>query len=74
MTSHEAVDLGEVIGDRDVEWSEPGNTVLFSRKRKRANKHLELQFAGPKVRRRLLSERGRTSLLCQTREEKGFTM
>ena len=32
LTSHEAADLGEVSGNwRDVEWSEPGNTVLFSR-------------------------------------------
>ena len=32
MTSHEAVDLGEVSGNAfDVVWAEPGNTVLFSR-------------------------------------------
>ena len=32
VTSHEAADLGEASGNwRDVEWSEPGNTVLFSR-------------------------------------------
>src|SRR5580658_8970983 len=32
VTSHEAVDLGEVSGNqRDVVWSEPGNSVLLSR-------------------------------------------
>jgi serine/threonine protein kinase/Tol biopolymer transport system component len=33
VTSHEAMDLGEVelFGDYDVVWAEPGNTVLFSR-------------------------------------------
>jgi hypothetical protein len=31
VTSHEAVDLGEVSGNRDVVWDEPGKTVLFSR-------------------------------------------
>ncbi len=32
VTSHEAVDLGEVPGNEfDVVWAEPGNTVLFSR-------------------------------------------
>ncbi|MGC2722675.1 MAG: protein kinase [Candidatus Acidiferrales bacterium] len=32
VTSHEAVDLGEVSGNPfDVVWAEPGNTVLFSR-------------------------------------------
>ena len=33
VTSHEAVDLGEVSGNAfDVVWAEPGNTVLFSRR------------------------------------------
>jgi serine/threonine protein kinase len=33
VTSHEAMDLGEgeLFGDYDVVWAEPGNTVLFSR-------------------------------------------
>jgi Tol biopolymer transport system component len=31
VTSHEAVDLGEVSGNRDVVWAESGKTVLFSR-------------------------------------------
>jgi Tol biopolymer transport system component len=31
VTSHEAVDFGEVSGNRDVVWAEPGKTVLFSR-------------------------------------------
>ena len=32
VTSHEAVDLGEVSGNAfDVVWAEPGNSVLFSR-------------------------------------------
>jgi serine/threonine protein kinase len=32
VTSHEALDLGEVTGNAaDVVWAEPGNTVLFSR-------------------------------------------
>jgi serine/threonine protein kinase len=33
VTSHQAVDLGEVelFGDYDVVWAEPGKTVLFSR-------------------------------------------
>jgi Tol biopolymer transport system component len=33
VTSHQAVDLGEIelFGDYDVAWAEPGNTVLFSR-------------------------------------------
>jgi Tol biopolymer transport system component len=31
VTSHEAIDLGEVNGNYDVVWAEPGNTVLFSR-------------------------------------------
>ena len=31
LSSHEAVDLGEVSGNADVTWAEPGNSVLFSR-------------------------------------------
>jgi Tol biopolymer transport system component len=31
MTSHKAVDLGDVSGNDDIAWEEPGNTVLFSR-------------------------------------------
>ena len=31
VTSHKAVDLGEVHGNHDFVWAEPGNTVLFSR-------------------------------------------
>ena len=32
VTSHEAVDLGEVSGSsRDVVWGEPGSTILFAR-------------------------------------------
>jgi serine/threonine protein kinase/Tol biopolymer transport system component len=31
VTSHEAVDLGEVSGNPDVVWAEPGSAVLFSR-------------------------------------------
>ena len=32
LTSHEAIDLGEVSGNPDESvWAEPGNTVLFSR-------------------------------------------
>ncbi len=31
VTRHEAVDLGEVSGNGDVVWAEPGKTVLFSR-------------------------------------------
>ncbi len=31
LASHEAVDLGEVFGNLDVVWAEPGKTVLFSR-------------------------------------------
>ncbi len=33
VTSHEAVDLGEISGNAfDVVWGKPGNTVLFSRR------------------------------------------
>ncbi len=33
VTTHEAVDLGEISGNAfDVVWGEPGNTVLFSRR------------------------------------------
>jgi len=31
LTSHEAVDLGEVSGNYDAVWGEPGKTVLLSR-------------------------------------------
>jgi serine/threonine protein kinase len=31
LTSHQAVDLGEVSGFFDAVWGEPGNSVLFSR-------------------------------------------
>jgi len=31
VTSHKAVDLGEVSGRGDFVWAEPGNSVLFSR-------------------------------------------
>jgi|HubBroStandDraft_1064217.scaffolds.fasta_scaffold03030_4 serine/threonine protein kinase/Tol biopolymer transport system component len=31
LTTHEAVDLGEVSGNDDIAWDEPGNTVLLSR-------------------------------------------
>ena len=31
VTSHKAVDLGEVSGNGDFVWAEPGNSVLFSR-------------------------------------------
>ena len=34
LTSHRAVDLGEIpanLGNRDITWGEPGNSVLFSR-------------------------------------------
>ena len=31
VTSHKAIDLGEVSGNPDVAWAEPGKTVLFSR-------------------------------------------
>jgi Tol biopolymer transport system component len=31
LSRHEAVDLGEMSGNSDVTWAEPGNTVLFSR-------------------------------------------
>jgi serine/threonine protein kinase len=31
VTNHEAVDLGEVSGNRDIVWDEPGHSVLFSR-------------------------------------------
>jgi serine/threonine protein kinase len=31
VTSHEAVDLGEVSFNRDAVWGEPGKTVIFSR-------------------------------------------
>ena len=31
VTSHKAVDLGEVSGNHDVVWAEAGNAVLFSR-------------------------------------------
>jgi serine/threonine protein kinase len=31
VISHEAVDLGEVSGNRDAVWGEPGKTLLFSR-------------------------------------------
>src|ERR1700733_15205605 len=30
MTSHKAVDLGDVSGNEDVAWEEPGNDFLFS--------------------------------------------
>jgi len=32
LTSHEAVDLGEMPGHADVAWAEPGHSILFSRK------------------------------------------
>jgi len=31
LTSHEAVDLGEMPGSGNVAWAEPGNSILFSR-------------------------------------------
>ena len=31
VSSHQAVDLGQVTGNHDVVWDEPGKTVLFSR-------------------------------------------
>jgi Tol biopolymer transport system component len=31
VTSHEAIDLGEVSGNPDIVWAESGRTVLFSR-------------------------------------------
>jgi serine/threonine protein kinase/Tol biopolymer transport system component len=31
VTNHDAVDLGEVSGNRDIVWDEPGHSVLFSR-------------------------------------------
>ena len=31
VTNHDAVDLGEVSGNLDFSWNEPGETVLFSR-------------------------------------------
>ena len=31
VANHKAVDLGEVSGNPDVAWAEPGNSVLFSR-------------------------------------------
>jgi Tol biopolymer transport system component/predicted Ser/Thr protein kinase len=31
LKSHEAVDLGEVSGNSDIAWGDPGNTVVFSR-------------------------------------------
>ena len=31
LTTHEAVDLGEMLGNGDITWAEPGNSVLFSR-------------------------------------------
>jgi hypothetical protein len=31
LTSHEAVELGEMSGSRDVAWAEPGNSILLSR-------------------------------------------
>jgi serine/threonine protein kinase/Tol biopolymer transport system component len=31
VTSHQAVDLGEVPGNPDIVWAEPGHSVLFSR-------------------------------------------
>jgi serine/threonine protein kinase/Tol biopolymer transport system component len=31
LTSHEAVDLGEMPGRGNVAWAEPGNSILFSR-------------------------------------------
>ena len=31
LTTHEAVDLGEMLGFGDVTWAEPGNSILFSR-------------------------------------------
>jgi Tol biopolymer transport system component/predicted Ser/Thr protein kinase len=31
LTSHEAVDLGEISANGDVAWAEPGNSVLLSR-------------------------------------------
>jgi DNA-binding winged helix-turn-helix (wHTH) protein/Tol biopolymer transport system component len=32
LTSHETADLGEMPGNSDVAWAEPGNSILFSRK------------------------------------------
>ena len=31
LTSHEAVELGEMSGSSDVAWAEPGNSILLSR-------------------------------------------
>jgi len=31
LTSHEAVDFGEVSENHDIAWAEPGNTIMFSR-------------------------------------------
>jgi hypothetical protein len=31
LTSHDAVDLGEMSGNHDVVWADLGKTVLFSR-------------------------------------------
>jgi serine/threonine protein kinase len=31
LSSHEATDLGEITGNADVAWDQPGNSILFSR-------------------------------------------
>ena len=49
VTSHEAIDLGEVSWDPnhpDAEWGEPGECAIQPHN-KRADEHLELQFEGP---------------------------
>jgi DNA-binding winged helix-turn-helix (wHTH) protein/Tol biopolymer transport system component len=32
LTAHETVDLGEMPGNSDIAWAEPGNSILLSRK------------------------------------------
>ncbi len=47
LTSHEAVDLGQVSGnpqDPEVVWAEPGKTVFVSRTVNGADRHLEIQL------------------------------
>ena len=51
VTRHEAVDLGAVSGNRnldDVVWSEAGNDPAIEPDGKWAHEHLEIQPAGPK--------------------------
>ena len=73
VTSHKAVDLGEVSGNHDVVWSEAGNTVLFSRNVNGLTNIWKYNLDNRSL-TQVTFGAGPDSRPCQTREEKEFTM